>query len=157
MPEPDRKRICYSGRPWISCGRPPSYWHVTAAHLPLLVLTGIPLLLAEVVPLHWFPLRACTFVWLTGYPCPFCGVTRSFWMMAAGSWRAAWVFCPLGAVVYVLFWGIFLWNAAGMLSGRVLIPSGLFSWIVRHRRAVGLSVLLLLLVHWIYRLVSGLC
>ena len=137
--------------------RPASYWHVVAAHLPLLVLTGIPLLLAHVVPLRLLPLRACTFVWLTGYPCPFCGVTRSFWMMGEGAWFAAWVFCPLGVVVYVLFWGILLWNAAGMLMRRVLIPSGLFSLIVRRRRAVGLSVVLLLLAHWMYRLMSGLC
>lgn len=128
-----------------------------AAHLPLLAVTGVPLLLAHTVPRHWLPLGDCTFEWLTGYPCPFCGVTRAFWMMASGAWRAAWVFCPLGALVYLAAWVVFLWNAAGLLSGRVLIPQVVFSWVVRHRRLTGAIVLLVLLINWVYRLVAGLC
>ena len=145
------------GRPWISCGRPPSYGRVIAAHLPLATITALPLLLAHAVPLRLFPLRACSFLWLTGYPCPFCGVTRAFWLMAEGRFREAWIFCPLGAVVYAVAWVVLLWNAAGLLSGRVVIPAALFSWVGRHRRSVGLGVLLINLVNWTYRLVCGFC
>ena len=147
----------FDGRPWITCGRPSSYWRVVAAHLPLLAVTGIPLALAHTVPLHILPMRACTFLWLTGYPCPFCGVTRAFWLMASGAWGAAWCFCPLGAVAYGMTVVMFLWNAAGLLTGRVLVPTRLFALMVRHRRAVGVATLLILLVNWMYRLVSGLC
>lgn len=145
------------GRPWISCGRPLSYGRVIAAHLPLAAVTGIPLLLAHTVPLRLFPLRACSFLWLTGYPCPFCGVTRAFWLMAEWCFREAWIFCPLGAVLYAGAWMILVWNAAGLLSGRVIIPASLFGWVGRHRRAVGLGVLLIVLANWIYRLARGFC
>ena len=53
-------------------------------------------------------LRLCGFHWLTGHPCPFCGLTRALFALAKGHWTAALHFnalSPLGfAMVFAVFW-----------------------------------------------------
>jgi hypothetical protein len=52
--------------------------------------------------------RLCGFHWLTGRPCPFCGLTRALFALAKGHWREAVHFnalSPLGfAMLFALFW-----------------------------------------------------
>jgi Protein of unknown function (DUF2752) len=52
--------------------------------------------------------RLCGFHWLTGRPCPLCGVTRGLCELAKGHWRAALHFnllSPLAfAMLFALFW-----------------------------------------------------
>jgi hypothetical protein len=52
--------------------------------------------------------RLCGFHWLTGRPCPLCGLTRGLCELAKGHWRAALHFnllSPLAfAMVFALFW-----------------------------------------------------
>jgi hypothetical protein len=52
--------------------------------------------------------RLCGFHWLTGRPCPFCGLTRALFALAKGNWREAVHFnllSPLGfAMLFALFW-----------------------------------------------------
>lgn len=81
-----------------------------------------------------FPL--CGFHWLTGRPCPLCGLTRALFELAKGHWRAAIGFnalSPLGfAMLFALFWDVpvrsRLWTAglaAFAVYGvcRALFPS----------------------------------
>jgi hypothetical protein len=53
-----------------------------------------------------FPL--CLFHWLTGIPCPLCGLTRGLFALAKGHWTQAIHFnalTPLGfAMLFSLFW-----------------------------------------------------
>ena len=53
-------------------------------------------------------LRLCPFHWLTGWPCPFCGITRGLFSLAKLHWREALRFhalTPLAlAMILSLFW-----------------------------------------------------
>jgi hypothetical protein len=52
--------------------------------------------------------RLCGFHWLTGRPCPLCGMTRAVFALAKGHWTEAIRFntlSPLGfAMLFALFW-----------------------------------------------------
>lgn len=52
--------------------------------------------------------RLCGFYWLTGRPCPLCGLTRALFALAKGHWMEAVHFnglAPLGfAMLFALFW-----------------------------------------------------
>jgi hypothetical protein len=52
--------------------------------------------------------RFCGFYWLTGRPCPLCGLTRALFALAKGHWTEALHFnalAPLGfAMLFALFW-----------------------------------------------------
>lgn len=53
-------------------------------------------------------IRLCGFYWLTGRPCPLCGMTRALFALAKGHWVEALRFhalSPLGlAMLLSLFW-----------------------------------------------------
>jgi len=93
--------------------------------------------------LWWFTppdpgFRLCGFHWLTGRPCPFCGLTHALFALAKGHWREA-IRCnglsPLAlAMLFALPWNCrfrgHLWTAglaAFAVYGvcRVLLPA---SW-----------------------------
>lgn len=52
--------------------------------------------------------RLCAFHWITGRPCPLCGVTRALFALAKGHWAEAVHFNALSplafAMLFVLFW-----------------------------------------------------
>lgn len=138
---------------WI---RPRSYWDVVGQHLPLSLVTGIALLLSNRVSCELLPLKHCTFLGLTGYPCPFCGFTRSFWAMAGGDWSFVVQNCPLVWLVYFAVVIVFAWNTTGLLLGVKIIRgrylrlrSGQGRW------AIGL-VSALFILNWVFRLSLGL-
>ena len=102
------------------------------------ILAAVGLLAA----LRWITLpaaprwRLCGFHWLTGRPCPLCGLTRGLLELAKGHWRAALHFnllSPLAfAMVFALLWagpararlwtvGLATFAAYGVC--RVLLPS----------------------------------
>ena len=143
----------FSGPPSISWTRPCSYWDVVVAHLPLALITGTALLLPYLISNDTLPLMKCTFLSVTGYPCPFCGFTRSFWTMARGDWGLAFYNAPLSSVVYGATVLLFLWNVIALVAGVRLI-SGL-SLLMRSRHA-GWFVAAMVLLNWIYRLSLGL-
>jgi hypothetical protein len=138
---------------WI---RPRSYWDVVGKHLPLALLSGMALLVAGLVPLDLLPIGACTFLDLTGYPCPFCGFSRSFWAMARWDWAYAFHEAPLGCLFYVTVVLTFGVNALGLLLvrqirlSRLLWPQGI------NARWAFIIVSILLLLNWCYRLALGL-
>jgi hypothetical protein len=53
-------------------------------------------------------LRLCGFYWLTGRPCPLCGLTRALFALAKGRWVEAIHFHALSplafAMTFALFW-----------------------------------------------------
>jgi hypothetical protein len=57
-----------------------------------------------------FPL--CGFHWLTGLPCPLCGLTRAVLALAKGQWAAALHFNALSPLAFAMLFSLF-W------SGRI--------------------------------------
>ena len=141
---------------WISWMRPRSYWDVIVYHLPLTVISGSALFLPYVTTPQRLPLISCTFLRVTGIPCPFCGFTRSFWAVAAGEWRTALANCPLVFGIYFFTVVLFVWNASALISGMVFLPGSLYRSMPACRRKIACLVCGLFLLNWMYRLVMGL-
>lgn len=141
---------------WFSWYRPQSFWDVAVVHLPWALITGIPLLLSFLVPLHILPMIPCTLFQITGYPCPFCGFTRSLWAISAGDWtEALWNF-PLSGLLYVLIALGFLWNVAALLGGIRIKRGKALRLSSRQTRYLITFLSLLFLINWVYRLRLGL-
>jgi hypothetical protein len=140
----------------ITLTRPHSYWDVVGAHLPLALLSGIALLVSKWVSYRMLPLMPCTFLQLTGYPCPFCGFTRSFWAMASGDLTFAVTNCPLACLAYFGTVLMFAWNMAALVLG-VRISRGRSLQMGRGRaRWMFCIISALFVLNWAYRLCLGL-
>ena len=55
--------------------------------------------------------RACPFYWLTGKPCPFCGLIRGLCALARGHWSQAIHFNALAPLALLLVLSLF-WKTA---------------------------------------------
>ena len=56
--------------------------------------------------------RVCVFHWLTGRPCPLCGLTRAVFELAKGHWRTAAGFNALSPLAVAMLLAVF-WNIPG--------------------------------------------
>jgi Protein of unknown function (DUF2752) len=133
--------------------RPDSYWDVVVLHLPMALLAGLGLFPPLWVSRHSLPFMKCTFLYLTGFPCPFCGFTRSLWSISAGDWSFAAGNYPLSPGIYGLMALFFVWHATALLLGiRMesglyrLFKSGVAWWVVGS----------LFFLNWVYRIGFGL-
>ena len=65
--------------------------------------------------LWWFSVpaepvvRLCGFHWLTGRPCPLCGLTRGLFALAKGHWSEALRFNALSPLGFLMLFALF-WN-----------------------------------------------
>lgn len=84
-------------------------WQVVVAGLALLSLRFYD------VPLQP-KFTMCGFHWLTGRPCPFCGMTRALSQLAKGCWREAFHFNALSPLVFLVL--------SGALVGGILQLGG---------------------------------
>jgi hypothetical protein len=80
----------------------------------------------------------CGFLWLTGLPCPLCGMTRGLCAAAKGQWAQALQFHALSPIVLAC---IALWAGVSLLrlSGRFRRPA--FPWSTAAVALVGYGVL----------------
>ena len=53
--------------------------------------------------------QLCGFHWLTGRPCPLCGLTRAMFALAKGHWTVALGFNALSPLAFAMVAGLF-WN-----------------------------------------------
>ena len=60
--------------------------------------------------------QLCGFHWLTGCPCPLCGLTRAMFALAKGHWSEAIGFNALSPLALAMLAGLF-WND-GPMRGR---------------------------------------
>ncbi|MDD5678455.1 MAG: DUF2752 domain-containing protein [Kiritimatiellae bacterium] len=132
------------------------YRTVLVRHLPLAIIAGGALLGVALLPLDRIPYTICTFLRLTGYPCPSCGLTRGFVAMAHGQWLTVLHTCPLAALLYAATALVFAVNAAALMCRVCLTPGRWLTW----RRRTWVIFLcffgLLILSNWLYRLALGL-
>jgi hypothetical protein len=129
---------------------------VLAHHLPWALIAGGVLLVTALLPLDRIPWTICTFLRITGYPCPTCGLTRGFVAMAHGQWPAVLRDCPLAALLYAATAFVFAVNAAALLCGVRLTPGRRLEWRARAWVVCLCFCGLLVLLNWVYRLALGL-
>jgi len=53
------------------------------------------------------PFQLCGFHWLTGRPCPLCGLTRALFALAKGQWAAALHFNTLSPLAFAMLFSLF--------------------------------------------------
>lgn len=95
-------------------------------------------------------LGQCTFLHFTGYPCPMCGMTTTFTLMAHARPLEALLNQPFGVVLFAL---TVLAGAVGAadavsgsgLAGRVWRP------VLLHERAFAAALLAGMLLGWVYK------
>ena len=131
------------------------YRTVLAHHLPWALIAGGVLLAVILLPLDRIPYTICTFLRLTGYPCPSCGLTRGFVAMAHGQWLSVLHACPLAALLYAATALVFAVNTAALLCGVCLTPGRWLKWRVRAWVVFLCFFVLLILFNWLYRLAYG--
>lgn len=61
-------------------------------------------------------LRLCGFYWLTGHPCPLCGLTRAMFALAKGHFAQAVHFNALAPLGFIMIFSLF-WN--GRIAGWI--------------------------------------
>ena len=74
----------------------------------------------------------CLLRWVTGMPCPTCGVTRAFRAVGQGAMAEALAFHPLGPVLYVVFVVVMVRSAGVAVRGR--------TWLDRTARVLVWSI-----------------
>jgi hypothetical protein len=82
---------------------------VIAAALALSELTN---------PTRPLPFEVCGFHWLTGLPCPTCGMTRALCHALRGHWAQSVAWHPAGLILAAGLLGWMLWAAAEAWRGR---------------------------------------
>ncbi|MCK4324161.1 MAG: DUF2752 domain-containing protein [Armatimonadetes bacterium] len=87
-------------------------------------------------------LLPCIFRSATGLPCPFCGMTTAFVLMARGEWAAAFGIHVLGPAAYLVTWGVLLAGGVGLVRNRRALPQWLFG------QRAGRVILLIILLGW---------
>ena len=96
-------------------------------------------------------LAPCTILSTTGYPCPMCGATTSWALMAHLHPFQAFYNQPFGATLFLLAVA-----AVALGVAEALLPrqrwSRLAALVARHDRSIGGSVLLLMFVGWTWKL-----
>ena len=98
-------------------------------------LIGLSLVASPIVAAHWLahshqtsPL-ICPFHWLTGLPCPGCGLTRSFVAIARGDWPGAIDYHPFGPLLFGALLGLGLqWSVELRRRRRLVWPIGRSRW-----------------------------
>jgi hypothetical protein len=98
------------------------------------------------------PIPRCTFLRITGYPCPFCGTTRSFFATAQGSVGEALRNAPLGVLAYGATWLLLAWCLYATVR-----PAG--PWdrpnTTPYPRVLVYGIAGLIIAIWVYRLAMG--
>ena len=128
-------------------------WKKTArfGHPEVFALLGAAsFLAARFLPLLSLPLR-CPFRALTGLPCPSCGMTHAFVMLARGEAAAALAASPLGAVAAGAAWVYAALDLARAAAGAPFPSLG-----PRAARWLAAAAVVALLLNWAWLLVRPL-
>lgn len=88
-----------------------------------------------------FRLRTCPFLWLTGLPCPFCGLTRAAHHLLRCDWATAWHLNPLAFPIGAAIVALGARALREAVTGRRLPP-------IAPPRAGWLLAIAALLLHW---------
>lgn len=123
-------------------------FHPAAHFMALAALLGGLLILPMTGVQGWFP--GCSFLRVTGLPCPGCGLTRSVVAAFRGDLATAWALNPLGILFALLFLllGVLVFLPPSMRRRLRQAMKGLEAWTA----FLTLAFLLLLLGHGFLRI-----
>lgn len=93
------------------------------AMIMLVSLTSSPDFVIEATGWELPQLLACPFLLALGIPCPWCGMTRSFMAMGGLDLQGAFIFNPLGPVLFPLFAAAMVLMVVSLVSRRRLAIS----------------------------------
>lgn len=113
-----------------------------------------PLFLFAILTAGWFvtsqaveAIPLCVIRYFSGIECPGCGLTRSFLSMARLDIGDAFRFNAAGPLIYVVFVGALIESSISLFRG-----SFRFKWPTWLVGGWGSAVVVVLFVHWIYRI-----
>lgn len=124
-----------------------------AVHAPWVLTLGGVWGLSFAMP-YVTTIRWCLFLRWTGYPCMFCGLTRSFAGLSQGAWSFALHNAPVAVLWYAGLLVLLGWHATGWLTGTVIQPGHRLKRLSRPWLVAAVAGLLL--INWAYRLALGL-
>lgn len=118
-----------------------------AAQTALLSIGLVAALCAN--PDHPLPFDVCGFKYLTGLPCPTCGLTRALCHALRGDWTVSLSYHPAGILLAAALIGWTFWSATEAARGRPLADA------LRGRLSASLLAagVALSIASWIVRLV----
>ena len=90
--------------------------------------------------------RLCIWYRLTGTDCPFCGLIRSFFALAGGSFTRATAYHPFGPVVFV---AVVLFLAGALYSWITGKAFSLLAWLDRNSRKTAVILGIVWLAGWL--------
>ncbi len=91
----------------------------------------------------------CAFYSMTGWPCPFCGMTRAFLAAGHGMWANAFRQSPVGALLYAAAWAAF---GIGAINVARNAPAPRTSAIPVQ---FWIACAIVLAANWLYRVLAG--
>lgn len=95
-------------------------------------------------------LAGCAVMTLSGWPCPMCGMTTTFALMAEGRILDALYNQPFGVVLYAMTFVAAIVGILDLLTGRGLLPAwgrGLYPW----ERPVAAGLVIGLFGGWLWK------
>ncbi|MDP2305744.1 MAG: DUF2752 domain-containing protein [Pseudomonadota bacterium] len=95
-------------------------------------------------------LGGCAMLTMTGWPCPMCGMTTTFALMAHFRLMEALVNQPFGVVLFALTVIGSVLGIADMVTGRGIIRAA-FRWVGRREQLLALGLLFGMIGGWIYK------
>lgn len=111
--------------------------------------SALVLIALAVLPLASLDLVACPFRWITGIPCPFCGLSRSVSCLLKFDLTQSLAFHPLGIIALVFLIACVVTNRLDYFPVLLQQRTG-----VNMRGKAGRLLLLLFAVVWLIRLLS---
>lgn len=98
-------------------------------------------------------LPPCTFLTLSGFPCPMCGATTSFALMAHGRWLTAFINQPFAAVLFLCTLIAFAGSTAELIQPRAR-GERFATWFAAHEVMVAGGLLGGMVVGWAWKVAS---
>jgi hypothetical protein len=93
-------------------------------------------------------LPECPFLHMTGWPCPTCGLTTCFALLAHGSWRAGLCCHPVGALLFGASCAVFGFCMYAAVRGIAFQRT----WLRLHAERACLTLVYALLAQWLTRI-----
>ena len=110
----------------------------------------------EVLPENGYGQGYCLFKSISHFPCPSCGITRSVLAIMKADFYAAFMFNPMGFVLFIMMFIIPIWVLTDIIRKRntfLNFYSRLEAWL--QRKPVAISIVLLVLANWIWNILKG--